>query len=363
MKKTILASFLLLPLLAAAKIWTLDNSPGSGAHFTTFTAAHSAASAGDTIIIMPSFTNYGNIALSKRLFVYSGGYLNNSIDKDKKASVSSVNFTTGSDSSVMQGLNITAYSDISSNKTILRYCLIERGLNIGNVSNVLVTGNVFTYFTTIFSFSSNYYIGLSASANYCVISHNYFSLDVKSGSETGTRKFVVGGNSTNLFTNNMIAEIQNGGTIVSGGFRFFESSYMKVENNILWSNAPNRSKFDTLNSGSTFRNNITYSATNTVDTLPGFNYNDTMPLFEGGYDNAKPPVYSVTNDMRLKAGSIGKNGGTDSTDVGLYGQSFPVNLSGYAPGSSSFTDFQILNPVIKKGQTLKVRVKGRKENE
>lgn len=61
------------PLHAA--ILSVDNNPGSVAQYKTFSAAYTAASDGDTILLAGSATSYGNHNLYKRLTIVGPGYL------------------------------------------------------------------------------------------------------------------------------------------------------------------------------------------------------------------------------------------------------------------------------------------------
>jgi hypothetical protein len=57
MKKLIFI-LILSTFISLAKIHTVDNTPGNGAMFNTIASAISAASSGDTIIVMPSVYKY-----------------------------------------------------------------------------------------------------------------------------------------------------------------------------------------------------------------------------------------------------------------------------------------------------------------
>lgn len=357
MRIIIFLSLFLSMMELQSKIITVDNTPGAGANYSSLSNAITAASAGDTIILMPSYTSYGSISLSKRLLIYSRGYSNNNLSKDQRAEISSATFNPGSENSVIKGLYMSSNAIISTDRITLQNNYIN-GILIGGGNNI-IQGNVIAgrYSNAMIYFQNN----TNACSNNLII-NNYVVFEVNSGFNNGPSfQFVYQGNSSNLIANNAFVEIQSGtGTITNGGFNFFNLSFAQVYNNIMWSNVPSRRNFDATNSGSSFRNNLTYSARSRVDTLPGFNYNDTFPIFEGGYDTTNLPVFRSTNNMRLKSTSPGYRGGTDSTDVGIYGRNFPFSFEGNVPGVAIFDDFQVLNPVLKKGDTLKVKISGRK---
>lgn len=64
------------PPAAQAKIWRVDNNGGSPGDFTTAQAAHNAAAVlvNDTLYFNGSGTGYGNLTMTKRLYVFGPGY-------------------------------------------------------------------------------------------------------------------------------------------------------------------------------------------------------------------------------------------------------------------------------------------------
>lgn len=364
MKKCAIVLLMLLPFMASAKIWTVDNTPGAGADSSSLQGLiDRKAAAGDTIIVMPSNISYGSVTLTRRFFIYSRGHSNNNLDRDRAATIANINFTTAgsggsfttSAGSTIKGLRITSGFSISVNNIHIQNCYVESQINISQ-SNCVIEGCIID---PNILFSINF--GSSASNN--IIAHCYFIKAVSSGSYSGpSLPFIEGGNSSNLLINNLFVEAVSGsGAVSNGGFTFFRNSFAKVYNNIFWSNVSGRTRFDTLNSGSAFRNNLTYSDRNRPNNISGTgNINDSMPQFEGGYNGTNLPIYRISNDMRLKSGSPGKNRGTDSTDVGLYGANYKFSIVGNVPGVAVFDDFQVLNPIIKKGGTLRVRINARK---
>lgn len=350
--------------MASAKIWTVDNTPGAGADSSSLQGLiDRKAAAGDTIIVMPSNISYGNITLTRKCFIYSRGHSNNNLDRDRTAYIGWINFTTAgfggsfttSAGSTIKGLRITDGFQINVNNIHIQNCFIV-SQNYIYQSNSVIEGCVID--PNIY-----YSISFGPSANNNIVAHCYFVKHINSGSFFGpSYPFIDGGNSSNLLINNLFVEAVSGsGAVSGGGFAFLRSSFAKVYNNIFWSNVSGRTRFDTLNSGSAFRNNLTYSDKNKPTNISGTgNINDSMPEFEGGYNGTNLPIYRISNDMRLKTGSPGKNRGTDSTDVGLYGANYKFSIVGNVPGVAIFDDFQVLNPIIKKGETLRVKINARK---
>ena len=341
----------LLPFIGKAKTWSVDNTFGAKADSFSLQGVINIASAGDTIIVMPSYTSYSSINISKKLFIYSQGFsahLNNQ-NPDKRPILSTTTVASGVSGVILAGLIFEErlYFNGSSGKILNNHL---RGTVYIQGSNNVIEGNLFTGFT----FTSQ----LELSSSNLLIQNNYFSLRTEGAYYSNGYSMIKGGDTSSIIRNNLMVEvIDGGGGISGGGVGFFQNSTAYVRNNILWSNVNSRSNFQTGNSGSVFQNNITYSANSKVDTLTGFNYNDTMPKFEGGFNNSLLPYYSFGNDVRLKNSSVGKGGGSDNTDPGLYGRSYTYNMFGIPIWLAQFSEFTIVNPKVKANQKIKVKIK------
>lgn len=362
MKKCAIILLMLLPFMVSAKIWTVDNTPGAGADSNSLQGLiDRKAASGDTIILMPSNIGYGSISLSnKKIFIYSRGHSNNNLDRDRSATIHSVSFGSSGSStsagSTLKGVRIIGGLYIYVNDIHIQNCYVSYATGISGGSNNLIEG-------CVFDLGPYYGFTFSGSANNNIIAHCYFVKHITFNLGSGPSYFFIDdGNSSNLLINNLFVEVISGsGSLSNGGITFLRNSYAKVYNNIFWSNVTGRTRFDTLNGGSAFKNNLTYSDKNKPSNIAGTgNINDSMPDFEGGYNGTNLPIYRTSNDMRLKSGSPGKNRGTDSTDIGLYGGKYNFSIVGNVPGVAIFDDFQVLNPIIKKGGTLRVRINARK---
>ncbi len=110
-----------------AKIWTVDNRPG--ANFTTLSAAHTAASSGDTILIAGSGTSYAGITFTKKLVIIGPGYLlgqNTGLQADTNAaSVGSCTFNSTSQGSTVMGVRFTGTVYVNADNITIRRCLVE----------------------------------------------------------------------------------------------------------------------------------------------------------------------------------------------------------------------------------------------
>lgn len=358
--------FLVLLLLTlsqelSAKIWTVDNTPGSGADSTSLQGMINKASAGDTIIVMPSNTSYGGISFNKKLFIYSRSHNNNNLDKDRVVLLTFLTLSSSSPNaafSEIKGIFVNGSISISTDNVRISNCKFNAISIYG--SNNLIDGCIID--PQQLQNSTLFFGGSSHSNN--IIKNCYIS-NINSSFNNYSSNFAIisGGNSSNLIANCFIFERKRSNITDTFGFRFFDNSYVKVYNSILWSNLTQRTNsFEFGSLGCTFKNNITYSNGGNVDTLFGSNnINNTMPIFEGGYNNTNnQPLYDTKANFKLSSSSVGKNKGTDSTDIGLYGGNYNFSIIGEVPGVIIFDDFEILNPIIKKGGTLKVKVNARK---
>ncbi len=348
--------FILIPTLLFSKIHTVDNTPGNGAMYNTIGSAISAASSGDTIIVMPSLKKYDALYLDKKLYIYSRHPHGGGVDADRIPHTDRIDFNSGSSGSKVSGFHLNPGGiDIRENNVELSYnYLLATYVRIQGVNNCRIINNVFIE-TKYHQFS------IDVGGNNNIIRGNYFATVTGGTYGGGISCFINGGNSTNLIINNMFSEtMTSGSNCTDGGFIFFKGCNSKIYNNIMWSNINGRTRFDTLSSG-TYFNNLTYASKNKPTTLSGTgNFNDTFPSFETTFSDSKPPYFNGTENFRLKSGTVGKNAGTDSTDIGVYGGGHLFSLLCKVPGVPIFEQYIVLTPVIRRGGKLKVKLIARK---
>lgn len=172
----IAALSLLLAFPCAASILVVDNNPGNTAHYSSLSAAMSAATAGDTILVIGSPDSYGRLTLNKQLVLFGPGYLltsNPETQASKITAKASFTFNSGSEGSVVCGFEMNEFTPINtSNITIKRnYWNFTYGagiIQVGSGSNVVIKQN----------YISNTYPGYSAistssSVSNVVIANNY----------------------------------------------------------------------------------------------------------------------------------------------------------------------------------------------
>ena len=148
--------YFLLPLLlllsqptVSAKIWRVNNIPGTDADFTSLASAVSSANAGDTIHVEPSVNSYaiGNLFITKRIVVIGSGYFLNENSGLQANTISSVlsgtlYFNPGSERSTLQGIT-TGRIIIGTDSLIIKRNLINSQVDINSgVHNLLIQNHI-----------------------------------------------------------------------------------------------------------------------------------------------------------------------------------------------------------------------------
>jgi hypothetical protein len=110
-----------------AATWTVDNHPG--ANFNTLSAAHTAASSGDTILISGSALPYAGITFTKQLTLIGPGFFlneNTGLQANiHSARVGACTFSSGSANSVVMGVYFTNTVTIFTGVVKIRRCRVE----------------------------------------------------------------------------------------------------------------------------------------------------------------------------------------------------------------------------------------------
>ena len=137
MRKTILTLVAICAATTAyATVLRVSNVSGSTAPYSTIQAAHDAASAGDTIMVDGSFTEYGTTTIQKRLVMIGPGYFlteNGIIDEAAPAATAIFIIGTEAEGTVVTGFRFATGNEpglyVSAKK-----CIIRRNFITGSVS-------------------------------------------------------------------------------------------------------------------------------------------------------------------------------------------------------------------------------------
>jgi hypothetical protein len=149
MKKAIILTLFLYGLLAGTLIAgtyrvnnKLVNNP-TAKIYSDLQAAHDAAYNGDTLMIEGSPDSYNDLICTKRLVIKGPGYYldeNPGISANKlSAKVSSMYLNSGSNGSLIMGIQISWNLSISDDNITVRRCSLGNNESIGNNENITIS--------------------------------------------------------------------------------------------------------------------------------------------------------------------------------------------------------------------------------
>ncbi|HOK50653.1 MAG TPA: hypothetical protein PLD12_01805 [Bacteroidales bacterium] len=346
MKKLIciqVVSLFLFSVYVKGAVLTVSNNPSAPAQYSTVSAVITAASVGDTIYLLGSNSTYGDITIPKRLTIIGAGYdvlgtdynlattvgtvyldstLSGPIDGVKLIglSISTIYYSSGDrgyiDNVAIKRCKINGYIYVSGNYWNIINNIIGGTLDIGNYGNIFIANNVFYQSYLYYSNQSSVYV-----------INNLFL----------------------YYTSNQFSSVSNA----------------NVYNNIFYANSV--AVYNSINN--VFNNNISYNTSNY--TLPPAgnsgtgNIQQTDPKFVSQATIPAPGSGTIAMvnlkdyDWHLQATSPGKNAGSDGTDIGIYGGSYPWPGFTGMPNLPVIESFYIKNPVLHKDSTLKIYIKAK----
>ena len=342
----ILATILGFGKLNAAII-TVDNNTvvsGSPGQFVDLQAACTAALAGDTILVVGSQTKYGDISITKKLILLGPG-VNPQRPNTNTAKIQLFRINNGASNSTISGF----YFDygVDFNNSII-------------VQNITISKN----------FIANYATGSVKINGYPASGISFFN-NIIGG-------YCYLGNNPNIFISNNIfyqnAKISNSNKasvsiknnlFLGGGVAIENVENAEISNNICIG------KYSFNNVGlCTFNNNLIYDLYNFPSPyeLP-FGTN----IGSGNLINQDPAFlkregdFSLTNNYGLQNSSPCKNTGTDGTDIGPSGGSYPFTNTfplTAMPSIPVITQMQIngASAVPFGNSNINVTVKAKKQN-
>ncbi|MCX7987607.1 MAG: hypothetical protein N2662_11780 [Bacteroidales bacterium] len=345
MKTFVFFQFLLLFLFSSLQsaVLTVSNNPSAPAQYNNPASAIAASNVGDTVYILGSNTSYGDITITKKLTIIGAGYdvagtdynlpsVVNSIYLDSTLSgpIDGINligldiyylsYASGDrgfiDNLIIRRCKIRGYLYVSGQNWSIYNNIINGGMDIGNYTNIYISNNIFYNGQIYNSNQSSVYI------------------------------------LNNLF-------------LYYSSTQFYNINNANIYNNIFYANVV--SVYGSANN--VFNNNISYNSTNF--TLPPSgnsgtgNIQQTDPQFISQSTIPAPGSGTIaigdlkSYNWRLKATSPAKSAGTDGSDLGIYGGSYPWPDFSGMPNVPVIEKFYIKNPVTHKDSTLKIYIKAR----
>lgn len=304
------STFFLRAALLVLSLWSLPHlsaqyiavvSPaGQTTMCTTFSAAIREAEQG-SFIYLPGNRAGLNIPagekIDKQVHIVGVGYRDDNNPSEGRTLLrGNLHFVTGADGSSVTGVSLEG--DILIGDTGLG--------RIGSVvNNLFIHRNLFNSIIRNFDRNKD-----SLACSGLVIAENVIFRDINLWCPNVDilNNIILGYNTT--FTN------IKGGNILNNIFPakqpdFYRCSQLNVSNNIF----PNG--FSTDYTFSNCNNNIICAEREGKDNYWNITKDKLFKKWEGNSG------YHTTDNYRLKDNSVGKNGGTDGTDVGLYGGRFP----------------------------------------
>ncbi|MGV3630980.1 MAG: hypothetical protein ACO1O6_07230 [Bacteroidota bacterium] len=369
MKKTVLSILAAvgLSLTAQATVRTVSNHVNSPGQYTSLQAAHDASASGDTLYIHASDVAYGNLTMDRSLVLIGEGALpDKQLQYDTHINTINLTYaafpaTTTAAGSKFYGLLIdqvyvgytssastTGLGSITFSRNKLGAISLQK-----NHSNLLIYNNVINYMGQTSSTAGSLYN--------CVFSNNictYFQPIISEGAN-------------NLISNNIFET-------------YFNARGSVVSNNVFY-NYTSNGTVNVSTISCTFSNNLFY-AFNAVNPaiISGSNTGtgnlfDVDPVYTTPALGSQVYQYTYSNpangpfaNLHLQASSPGKNYGTDGTDIGLYGGSYPwVDGSATDSRYRYFTmpsqvphmmEMNIINPALPVNGTLNVEFNAKTQN-
>lgn len=362
---------LLATVFIHAAILTVDNNTvlsGSPGQHTSVQAAIDAANNGDTILVVGSKNGYGGVNINKRLTILGPGYNPQSTNNN----IATITFVlnNGCSGTVISGFVCSIgnnFTEDISNISIFRNKIfsgfyinsIGDSANQKKASDINIYHNIF--FCSITICGNNFFLDVCSNIT---ISNNIFS--------TGSR--IENSNQTSISVKNNLFI-----SYYDQDFPFNKMINTEINNNIFagyW-NLFKGTTIDEINNytkNCSFNNNLTYNCLPNNNLPYGSNVGsgniiNQDPLFmnetyKGGEYNTNN-VFS--NNYMIQNSSPCKNAGTDGTDIGPSGGSYPFTttfpLTGM-PAIPIITQMQFngASSVAVGNNSLNVTVKGKKQN-
>lgn len=343
MKKiyTLLAFLFVAMSSAHATVLTVNNNNPSPGQYTTLSAAQSAASPGDTLLITGSPYNYNSITVTKKLTLIGTGH-HPIGDFPAVSKLDDINFS-GTNTSLYDcnfiglDVNTITYDVANTHRGYIARCKIRSYIYIySDQDSLTFEGNYFE------STSNNIFVYSSFVMNNITVKNNVFNGIIYN--------FYPGGGGNNIYFDNNL--------FLYNGYVFSASNrWLQFRNNIFYRADPNSSI-----TSSTFTNNLIYQAYSSATTFPSSNGNSSTnnlsgdPLFinfpsAGDY-------YSYNYNFGLQSSSPAKNAGSDGKDIGLTGGSGYFQKYGI-PNIPQINQFSITSPAnatVAPGGTLQISI-------
>lgn len=340
-----LATLALLSVSASsnAAVLVVNNNNPSPGQYITLSAAQSAASPGDTLLVTGSVYNYNSLIITKRLTIIGTGH-SPFTPNPAPSKLDDITFS-GTAANLFDiniiGLDINSinYNVAGTHRQYVSRCKIRSYIYLGeSQDSILIDGNYFS--------NSGYCFQAIASYNFnnITLRNNVFN-----GQFYQYYPSTSSGNNLYVFNNLFLVN----------GYAFAGSNrYLTFRNNIFYRADPNSAI-----TSSDFDYNLIYKAFYGTNAFPSssntvgiHNLNNVDPLFVS-YP-AAGAYYSYAHDLNLQSTSTAINAGSDGKDIGLTGGDGYFQKYGI-PNIPQVNQFSITSPsnaTIAPGGNLQISV-------
>jgi hypothetical protein len=355
MKNTI--SLFICCLFAAnlsATVRTVNNAPNAPAQYQTIQAAVDAAVAGDSIMVEGSGIAYTAPTVSKKLVFIAPGFNNGSFNHKKVRLTGTFTLSAGADASVIMGFSSDGTGwTIEIGCADIRVEKVDFGWQYYNnyylgYINAVTGGIIIADGCSGAIFQDNLIGNLTQTAtgpmSGIIFLHNFFMKDYHAN-QSGI--VISNLNGDYLFKNNIF---HVDGYNINFSHLMASITGVTFENNIFdfafWGD------FGTL-SGCTFNNNMTNLTTYPIPMA--FGANNLVGLV---YTYEKYDIHTPFSqfDLHLKAGSAGKNAGTDGQDIGVHTISHPFSMTGEPTGIPVVRSISLSNENVPPNSSFQVKI-------
>lgn len=342
MKLKLKISFLVLFIYSNinATVITVNNTLTGAGQFTQIDPAIASATSGDTIYVSGSVNAYSACNITKSITLLGPGSFS-SKQNGFPASIGEITFSSNVSNVTIAGFKITTSIYVSKFSVSLN----------SNIYNVTIRNNSFP--AGAFGL---YFNALTNSSNFLISGNILGSVDFSMNPSHNVNNITLENNIINGYINSLAC---NNSLILNNVFYNNSNAFnatitnATIQNNIFYNSHPSN-----FASGCTFLNNLTYSTSLTYPTLSGTgNIDNVNPLF---INVGTTGGYIATYDFRLQNSSPGHNAGTDGKDLGIYGGSAFVALSGETYNMPVVRQMTITNTNVSQNGNLNVNVRSTK---
>ncbi|HRH01661.1 MAG TPA: hypothetical protein PLI68_00490 [Bacteroidia bacterium] len=324
----------------SATVITVNNTLTGAGQFTQIDPAITSAAAGDTIYVSGSASAYNNCTITKSITLLGPGTFS-SKQNSFPASIGEITFSSNVSNVTIAGFKITNSIYVSKFTVSLN----------SNINNVTIRNNSFP--AGAFGL---YFNALSNSSNFLISGNILGSVDFSMNPNPNVSNITLENNIINGYINSLVCN----NSLISNNVFYNNSNAFNatitnatIQNNIFYNAHPSN-----FTSGCTFLNNLTYSTSLTYPTLSGTgNIDNVNPLF---INVGTTGGYVATYDFRLQNSSPGHNAGNDGKDLGIYGGSAFVALSGETYNMPVVRQMTITNTNVSQNGNLNVNVRSTK---